>query len=147
MRGLAKAYSASTGGAVPEHPGARGGGGWGGVGGFFKEESAGPFAHHSPGSLMSRLLLGLSLALAACQTSSPPKTAETPDASAPVARWSGGNISAGELDALTYPQKKQALEQLVVQRMVEQKAKAAGLATDAFLKKAIGDKTQQPTDA
>jgi protein-disulfide isomerase len=96
---------------------------------------------------MSRLLLGLSLALAACQTSSPPKTAETPDASAPVARWSGGNISAGELDALTYPQKKQALEQLVVQRMVEQKAKAAGLATDAFLKKTIGDKTQQPTDA
>jgi protein-disulfide isomerase len=100
---------------------------------------------------MSRLLLGLSLGLsfvlAACQTSSPPKSAETSDASAPVARWSGGTISAGELEALTYPQKKQALEQLVVQRIVEQKAKAAGLSTDAFMKKMVADKIQEPTDA
>jgi protein-disulfide isomerase len=99
---------------------------------------------------MSRLLLGLSLALAACQTQTPSpssKGAEIPDASAPVARWSGGTITAGELDALTYPQRKQALEQLVVQRMVEQKAKAAGLPPDAYMKKMVADKIQEPTDA
>ncbi len=109
-----------------------------------------PAAHHFLGSLMSRLLLGISLVLAAaCQTSAPTqaKTAEGGGAGAPVARWKGGAITAGELDALTYPQRRQALEQLVIQRVVEQKAKAAGVSSEDFLKKAIADKIPQPTDA
>ncbi len=100
---------------------------------------------------MPRLLLGLTLLLAAaCQTSSPtPAKAgqAAADPSAPVARWKDGSITAGELDALTYPQRKQALEQLAVQRVVEQKAKAAGVSSEEFLKKAVADKIPQPTDA
>jgi protein-disulfide isomerase len=98
---------------------------------------------------MHRLLIAALVALAvACQK--PVSTeAKTPDAdaSAPVARYTGGQITAGELEAAIYETKKQALEQLIMRKLVEAKAKAEGTTPEALFKREVQDKIKPPSDA
>ncbi len=99
---------------------------------------------------MSRFLVAtVSLGLiVGCQRPTPTqaKTSPAPDAGAPVAKWSGGQISASELDAAVYDQKKQALEQMLVRRLVEQKAKAENTTPEEIFKREVTDKLKKPTD-
>ncbi|MFL5264370.1 MAG: thioredoxin, partial [Anaeromyxobacteraceae bacterium] len=102
------------------------------------------------------LIASLALVLAvACQQPQPTQ-AKTPEAApaggsgdqnAPVAKWNGGSVTASELDAATFEQRKQALEQMIVKKLVEQKAKAEGIAPEALFKREVADKVKQPTDA
>jgi protein-disulfide isomerase len=101
----------------------------------------------------------LVLALAACQ-SPRPTPAATPDATgknAPVARIAGEVVTADELDKSirnelnemeqkTYDLRKQALDQLINQRLVEQKAKAAGKEVADFLRAELATKVAEPKD-
>jgi protein-disulfide isomerase len=102
------------------------------------------------------LIASFALALAvACQQPQPTQ-ARTPEAApaggsgdqnAPIAKWNGGSVTASELDAATFEQRKQALEQLIVKKLVEQKAKAEGIAPEALFKREVVDKVKQPSDA
>jgi protein-disulfide isomerase len=100
---------------------------------------------------MSRFAIGIiTLALAvACQkpSTTEAKTQASSDSGAPVAKWTGGSISSSELDALMYEQRKQALEQLLVRKLVEQKAKAESVTPEALWKREVTDKVKKPTDA
>ena len=100
---------------------------------------------------MSRFAIGIiTLALAvACQkpSTTEAKTQALSDSGAPVAKWTGGSISSSELDALMYEQRKQALEQLLVRKLVEQKAKAESVTPEALWKREVTDKVKKPTDA
>jgi protein-disulfide isomerase len=100
---------------------------------------------------MSRsVLVTIAFALAAaCQkpSNTEAKTPAASDSGAPVAKWNGGTISAGELDALVYDQRKQALEQLLVRKLVEQKAKAENVAPEALWKREVTDQIKKPGDA
>jgi len=102
------------------------------------------------GSHMSRLLSAALVALAAaCQspTATQARTPEGGDSSAPVARFTGGVVTAGELEAAIYETKKQALDQIVMRKLVEQKAKAEGLTPEALFKREVADKVKAPSDA
>jgi protein-disulfide isomerase len=107
------------------------------------------------------LVLGALAAVAvACQ--SPRQTQAAPtDASAgknaPVARIGATVITAEELDKSirgelneieqrTSDLRKQALDQLINQRLVEQKAKAAGKETQEFLRGELASKVAEPSD-
>ena len=99
---------------------------------------------------MSRFVLGIvTLALAvACQKpiNTEAKTATgAPDA--PVAKWNGGSINSAELDAMMFDQRKQTLEQLIVRKLVEQKAKAENTTPEEVFKREVTDKIQKPSDA
>ena len=100
---------------------------------------------------MPRSVLGMiAFALAiACQkpSNTEAKTQASTDQGAPVAKWNGGSITSGELDALVYEQKKQALDQLLVRKLVEQKAKAENITPEALWKREVTDKIKKPTDA
>jgi protein-disulfide isomerase len=101
---------------------------------------------------MSRLLISSTLALVVACTQQPAvsqaKTAAAaPGADAPVAKWNGGSVTQAELDAATYEQRKQALDQLVVKKLVEQKAKAEGIAPEALYKREVTDKVKAPSEA
>jgi protein-disulfide isomerase len=105
---------------------------------------------------MSRFVIGMiSLALAvACQKPATSQAKTAPGNSsapgseaAPVATWNGGAITASELDAAVYDQRKQALDQMLVRKLVEQKAKAEGITAEALFKREVGDKVKKPTDA
>ena len=100
---------------------------------------------------MSRSTLGMiAFALAvACQkpSNTEAKTQTPSDPGAPVAKWNGGSISSAELDALVYEQRKQALEQLLVRKLVEQKAKSESVTPDALWKREVTDKIKKPSDA
>jgi len=108
------------------------------------------------------LTLGaLAVAALACQ-SPRPTPAATPDAAAtgknaPVARIAGVVITADELDKSirnelneveqkTYDLRKQALDQLINQRLLDQKAKAAGKDVGEFLKGELATKVAEPKD-
>ncbi len=95
--------------------------------------------------LIAMVTLGL---VVACQRPAPTqaKTAQ-PAGGAPVATWNGGSISAAELDAAVYDQRKQALEQMLVRRLVEQKAKAENITPEELVKREIADKVKKPTEA
>ena len=94
---------------------------------------------------MSRFLITAAiLMVAACRTTAKPS--ENTDPAAPVAKWNGGAVTNAELDAAVYDQKKQALDQMVVRRLVEQKAKAENVSVDALVKREIQDKLKKPTD-
>ena len=97
---------------------------------------------------MSRLLVGLvALGLAlGCQR--PTSQAKAPQASsdAPVARWNGGSISAAELDAAVYDQRKQALDQMLVRKLIEQKAKSEKITPEELFKREVADKVAKPSD-
>src|SRR5512133_809303 len=94
---------------------------------------------------MSRFLITAAiLMVAACRTTAKPS--ENADPAAPVAKWNGGAITHAELDAAVYDQKKQALDQMVVRRLVEQKAKAENISTEELVKREIQDKLKKPSD-
>ncbi len=97
---------------------------------------------------MHRLSIVALAALAvACQKPmNTPRTSEA-DSSAPVATFTGGTVTAGELDAAVYETKKQALDQLIVRKLVEAKAKAEGLTPEALFKREVQDKVKAPSDA
>jgi protein-disulfide isomerase len=108
------------------------------------------------------LLLGaLALIAAACQSPRPTQAASVEAGATgkgqPVARIAGVVVTAEELDKTirgelneidqrTYDLRKQGLDQLINQRLLEQKAKAAGLDVQAFLKKELATKVADPSD-
>jgi protein-disulfide isomerase len=101
----------------------------------------------------------LALAVLACNTPRPTPAA-TPDATgknAPVARIAGEVVTADDLDKSirnelnemeqkTYDLRKQALDQLINQRLVEQKAKAAGKDINDFLRAEMMTKVAEPKE-
>jgi protein-disulfide isomerase len=114
---------------------------------------------------MSRLLLAGLIVLTACsrqtsqsRTSSAPAAQaanQAADPKAPVARIGGDTITTGDLDSTVksdlrrlegeyqervYGLKKSALEQMIVKRLVEAKAKAAGIAPEDLVKREVLDK-------
>ncbi len=106
------------------------------------------------------LLGALALAAAACQ-SPRPTPAATPDAAtgknAPVARIDGKVLTADELDRSirnelaemeqkTYDLRKQALDALVNERLVEQKAKASGKDPKEWFRGEVMAKVPEPTE-
>ncbi len=100
---------------------------------------------------MNRFSIGMiTLALAvACQkpSTTEAKTGSTAGDQAPVAKWDGGSITASELDAQMFDQRKQALDQLLVRKLVEQKAKAENVTAEALWKREVTDKIKKPSDA
>jgi protein-disulfide isomerase len=103
----------------------------------------------------------LAVAVIACQSPRPTQaaTADTAAAgkNAPVAKVSGAVITADEVDKTiraelaeveqrTYDLRKQALDQLINQRLIETKAKAASLPVNDFLNKELAPKVAEPTD-
>jgi protein-disulfide isomerase len=112
-----------------------------------------------------RLLVAGVLALAACSSKStpPPTTSAQPatNPKAPVARIGGETITSGELDDAVkkdlrrleseyqervYELKKGGLDQLVVKRLVEAKAKAANTTPEELVKREVLDKIPEPSD-
>lgn len=113
-------------------------------------------------SHMSRLLLAGALLLTACSRQplqSKPAAAQAgnlaSDPKAPVARVSGNTITAGELDSAVksdlrrlegeyqervHGLKKNALEQMIIKRLVEAKAKAENIASEDLVKREVMDK-------
>jgi protein-disulfide isomerase len=126
--------------------------------------------------MRTRTLLAAAVAVAivACQSSRPSQkandtAAQKLDPQAPVAKVSGATITAGELDSFTppggeasvakelkrldqehqqqvYQTRRGALEGMIRQRLLEGKAKAAGLSVDEFLQKEIVAKVGEPTE-
>ena len=90
-----------------------------------------------------------------------PAAAAKVDPKEPVAKFEGGTITSGELDELVkkdltklegehqqrlHELRKAGLDALLAKRLVEQKAKAEGLAPEALVKRDVQDKLPQPTD-
>ncbi len=113
-----------------------------------------------------RILAAGILAVAACSSKPAPTRANSAqpaaDSKAPVARIGGEAITAGELDEAVkkdlrrleseyqervYEAKRGGLEQLIVRRLVEGKAKAAGIAPEELVKREVLDKIPEPSEA
>ncbi len=104
------------------------------------------------------VILGAFVAAIACQSTRPTQASDTTaGASAPVAKIGAEVITAGDLDKSiraelndmeqrTYDLRKEALDQLVNQKLVEAKAKAAGKPVDDFLRGELAAKVGEPTD-
>ncbi len=111
------------------------------------------------------LAIGI-VVLAACSSKPAPSPASSSQAAAdrkaPVARIGGEVITAGELEDLmkkdlrrleseyqerAYEMKKGALEQTIVRRLVEAKAKEAGVPPEELVKREVMDKIPEPPDA
>jgi len=108
------------------------------------------------------LFLGAAaVAALACQSPRPTQAAAAEGAAtgknAPVAKIGTTVITADELDKSirnelaeqeqrTYDLRKNALDQLINQKLVEQKAKAAGVPMEDFLKKELMAKVAEPAD-
>ena len=101
----------------------------------------------------------LAVAVVACQSPRPTQAASADVAgkNAPVARIGAEVITADEVDKLirnqlteveqkSYDLRKQALDQLITQRLVDAKAKAAGLKVPEFLEKELAAKVAAPSD-
>ncbi|HEY7724179.1 MAG TPA: thioredoxin domain-containing protein [Anaeromyxobacteraceae bacterium] len=98
---------------------------------------------------MKRLAPAALVALAvACQQPSTTQ-AKTPegDSSAPVAKFTGGVVTAGELEAAVWEAKKQALDQILTRKLVEAKAKAEGITVEQLFKREVQDKLKPPSEA
>jgi protein-disulfide isomerase len=112
------------------------------------------------------LVLGLALALAACQSprSTPPGSQGQQQLApqAPVAKIGGQTITAAQLDEVVkkdlkqleqqyqeqiYELKRRALEQMVQKQVFEAKAKAAGVSVDALIDREVVQKLPEPDDA
>jgi protein-disulfide isomerase len=93
---------------------------------------------------LASLLAGL---LAGCATVAPAAKAPAAGPDAVVARFAGGEITAAELDAATYDNRKETLEQLALQRVLEARAKAEGLGVEALYRREVASKLRPPTDA
>jgi protein-disulfide isomerase len=83
------------------------------------------------------------------------------DPKAPVAKYDGGTITAGELDELVkkdlaklendhqqkvYETRKAALDALIAKRLVERKAKAEGVSPEELVKREVADKVPRPSE-
>jgi protein-disulfide isomerase len=96
---------------------------------------------------MPRLVLTALAALAvACPQTSTSQAKPERDTNAPVAKFNGGVVTSGELEAMIYDTKKQALDQLVVKKLVEAKAKAENITPEAYVKREVQDKIKPPSD-
>jgi protein-disulfide isomerase len=97
---------------------------------------------------MSRTLIVAAIlgTLVGCRTPTKNTANTASDPAAPAAKWNGGEITNAEVDAAVYDQKKQALDQMIVRRLVEQKAKADNLSVEDLVKREIQDKLKKPTD-
>jgi protein-disulfide isomerase len=114
---------------------------------------------------MNTRFLAAALALAAaCQSQRPaqPAAEARKEDKTPVARIGEGTVTAQELDDLVkgdlsrmeqqylqqrYRMRKEALDALLSQKVVEAKAKAQGLTPQELLKKEVMDKLPEPTEA
>ncbi|HZZ85206.1 MAG TPA: thioredoxin domain-containing protein [Anaeromyxobacteraceae bacterium] len=121
---------------------------------------------------MRLIFIALTLA-AACQSpgKAPPantasKAVQSPgqpelDPKSPVARWSGTTVSAGDLEELVkgearrlesehqeqlYKLRKAGLDSIVNKKLVEEKAKAAGLSPEELLRKELASQITPPTE-
>jgi protein-disulfide isomerase len=112
------------------------------------------------------LVAALALAAAACQSPRPAQTTQTgqaqkQDPSAPVAKIGSQTITAGELDDVVkkdlaqldqqyqeqrYQLRRQALEAMIRKRLVEEKAKAAGVPAEQLVQKEVASKIPEPSD-
>lgn len=120
------------------------------------------------------LVVALAAAAIACQSSRPSQKANDTegqqlDPAAPVARVSGATITAGELDNFTppggqssvakelkrleqehqqqvYQTRRGALEGMIRQRLLDAKAKAAGVTVDEFIQKEIVARVGEPSE-
>jgi protein-disulfide isomerase len=87
--------------------------------------------------------------------------AQPSDPKAPVAKYEGGTVTAGELDDLLkkdlaklendhqqklYELRKNGLDALIAKRLVEKKAKAEGVSPEDLVKRDVGDKLPKPSD-
>jgi protein-disulfide isomerase len=102
----------------------------------------------------------LALATLACQSTRPTQASEpagATGANAPVARIGSEVITAGDLDKAirgelndleqkTWELRKQGLDSLISQRLIDAKAKAAGKSTDDFLRDELKGKFTEPSD-
>jgi predicted DsbA family dithiol-disulfide isomerase len=102
----------------------------------------------------------MSLAWAACATAAPPVQKPAPanqsEASPVVARTAVGDVTEQQLDAAIaarpklarqlYELRHDALEDLVLQRLVEAAAKKQGLSVDAYLRREVDDRAKPPTE-
>jgi predicted DsbA family dithiol-disulfide isomerase len=100
------------------------------------------------------------LALGACATAAPPArkpAALTASEGSPVvARTAVGDVTEQQLDAAIaarpklarqlYELRHDALEDLVLQRLVEAAAKKQGLTVDAYLRREVDDRAKPPTE-
>jgi protein-disulfide isomerase len=110
------------------------------------------------------LIAGAALVLAAACQPARTSTACGPqplDANVPVARMASGTVTAGELDQLVkgelrkmeaeyqervYETRRNALESIVVKRLVEAKAKAENLSAEEFAQREVLKRVPEPTD-
>jgi protein-disulfide isomerase len=113
-------------------------------------------------------LTALAALVLACGGARTPQAGNAPqgaapavDPKAPVAKYEGGTITQGELDELVkkdlrkmegehqqklYELRKAGLDALVAKRLVEAKAKTAGVTPEEFMKREVADKLPQPTE-
>jgi protein-disulfide isomerase len=99
---------------------------------------------------MSRFTLGLLVLSLACACQKPATTqAKSDDASgsAPVATWKGGSITASELDARMFDQRKQTLDQMLIRKLIDAKAKDEKISSEDLIKREVTDKVPAPTEA
>jgi protein-disulfide isomerase/Spy/CpxP family protein refolding chaperone len=112
------------------------------------------------------LVAALALAAAACQSprQAPPTQgghAQKQDPNTPVAKIGGQNVTAGELDELVkadlqqldqqyqkqrHDLRRQALDALVTQRVVEAKAKAENVEPQALVRREVEKRVPEPSD-
>jgi protein-disulfide isomerase len=110
------------------------------------------------------VVVAAAIAAIACQSprsAQPANGGQKQDPSTPVAKIGGKVVTAGELDALVkadlarleqqyneqrYQLRHNALERMLLQRAVEEKAKAKGLTTEELLKQEIEGKIPEPSD-
>jgi protein-disulfide isomerase len=105
----------------------------------------------------------LVLAATACQPARTPSAggSQKLDPQSPVARMTSGTITAGELDELVkadlrkmeteyqervYETRRNALESMIVERLVEAKAKAENLTVDEYAQREVLKNVGEPTD-
>ncbi|BDG09206.1 thioredoxin domain-containing protein [Anaeromyxobacter paludicola] len=121
-----------------------------------------------------RALFAVLALSAACQSpaktpaaTAPAKTVQSTgqpelDPKAPVAKWNGTTVTAGDLQELVKPEerrmeaehqeqlyklRKAGLDSIVNKKLVEEKAKAAGMAPEEFLRKELSSQLTPPTEA
>jgi protein-disulfide isomerase len=118
-----------------------------------------------PETPMSRIpLLALAALAVGCGSPTQANRAGAPaaDPKAPVAKYEGGTITAGELDELlkadlrklenehqqkTWELRKSGLDALVSKKLVERKAKAENVTPEELLKRDVVEKLPAPSDA
>jgi protein-disulfide isomerase len=103
----------------------------------------------SPQSLLSKALLGISLLAFAPACNKSNKGGDSPNAV--VATMKGEKITMADLDetagAQVYQARRQALDQLIMERLIKQAAQKKSMTEEQFLKSEIDDKVPTPDDA